>query len=276
MGSIFHTFLSQPLLNALIFLYQVLFQNLGLAIIALTLLMRFALIPLTVPSLKAAQKMRELQPELEKLKKKYKKNKQAFAQAQLKLYKKHGANPAAGCLPQIIQIIILIALFQAFNQIIRPENNTIAKINEALYPFLKLPSDTSFNTRFFYLELTKPDIIRLPLQLGSLKLPGLPGLFLILAALAQLLSSLMMLPQSKAAEVQAKKTPQKEDDLATSMQTQMIYLFPLMTLLIGFSFPSGLVLYWATFSLTTMIQQYFIFGPGGLTPYLKKLGLKKT
>ncbi len=86
----------------------------------------------------------------------------------------------------------------------------------------------------------------------------------------------MMLPQSKAAEVQAKKTPQKEDDLATSMQTQMIYLFPLMTLLIGFSFPSGLVLYWATFSLTTMIQQYFIFGPGGLTPYLKKLGLKKT
>jgi YidC/Oxa1 family membrane protein insertase len=276
MGSIFHTLLFQPLLNTLIFLYQVLFQNFGLAIIALTLLIRFALIPLTLPALKASQKIRELQPELEKLKKKYKKNKQALAQAQLKLYQKHGASPAAGCLPQIIQIIVLIALFQAFNHIIRPENNTIAKINEILYPFLRLPADTSFNTRFLYLDLTKPDIIHLPLKFGNFSLPGVPGFFLIISALAQFLSSLMMLPQTQAAQVKAKETPQKEDDIATSMQSQMIYLFPLMTILIGFSFPSGLVLYWATFSLTTMIQHFFVFGPGGLTPYLQKLRLTKT
>ena len=278
MGSIFHIFhtlLYQPLLNILIFLYQILFQNFGLAIIALTLIIRLILIPLTIPSLKAAQKMKELQPELEKLKKKFKNDKQGFAQAQLKLYQQHGANPVAGCLPQIIQLIILIALFQAFNQVMRPENNTIEKINQVLYPFLKLSPATTFNTRFLYLDLTKPDIIHPSLQLGTLKFPPLPGFFLLLSAITQLLSSLMMFPQSKAAEIQAQKTPKKEDDLASSMQTQMLYLFPLMTLLIGLSFPSGLVIYWAVFSLTTMVQQYFVSGLGGLSPYLEKLKLFK-
>jgi YidC/Oxa1 family membrane protein insertase len=275
MGSLFHTLLYQPLLNTLILLYLILFHNFGLAIIALTLIIRLALIPLTMPALKAAQKMKELQPELEKLKKKYKNDKQAFAQAQLAFYKQHGANPAAGCLPQIIQIIILIALFQVFNQVIRTDDNILSKINEILYPFLKLPPETTFNPRFLYLNLTKPDVITLPLKIGNFNLPPLPGFFLILSALSQFLSSLMMMPAAAAAQAQAQKTPSKQDDLTSSLQTQMLYLFPLMTLLIGLSFPSGLVLYWAVFSLSTMVQQYFVSGLGGLVPYLEKLKLKK-
>lgn len=83
--SLWHTLLYQPLINILILLYQLLGRNLGLAIIALTLAIRGALIPLTLPSMKSAQKMKELTPELEKLKKKHAKDKQALAQAQLKL-----------------------------------------------------------------------------------------------------------------------------------------------------------------------------------------------
>jgi len=80
----------------------------------------------------------------------------------------------------------------------------------------------------------------------------------------------MMQPAVKAAQKEAKETPGTQDDLAAAMQNQMLYLFPLMTILIGFSFPSGLVLYWLVFSVFTAVQQYFITGWGGL----KNLKLK--
>jgi len=248
----FHTFLYQPLLNGLIFFYKI-FGNLGLAIVFLTILIRFFLIPLTLPSLKTASKLKEIAPELEKLKKKYVNDKQKFAQAQLEIYKKYKINPAAGCLPQIIQLIILIALYQAFAKVLQPNGDVITKLNEGLYSFLKLPAETVINTRFFYLDLAKPDVFRLP----GVAFP-LPGFFLLAAALIQFLSSKMMQPAVKSAQKEAKETPGVQDDLAAAMQNQMLYLFPLMTILIGFSFPSGLVLYWLVFSVFTAVQQYFL------------------
>jgi len=248
----FYTLLYQPLLNGLIFFYKI-FGNLGWAIIILTILIRFLLIPLTLPSLKAASKLKEIAPELEKLKKKYAGDKQKFAQAQLEIYKKYKINPAAGCLPQIIQLIILIALYQAFAKVLQPDGDIISKLNEVLYPFLKLPAETVINTRFFYLDLARPDVFHLP----NLAFP-IPGFFLLGAALIQFLSSKMMQPAVKVAQKEAKETPSVQDDLAAAMQTQMLYLFPLMTILIGFSFPSGLVLYWLVFSVFTTIQQYFV------------------
>jgi len=248
----FYTLLYQPLLNGLIFFYKI-FGNLGWAIIVLTILIRFLLIPLTLPSLKAASKLKEVAPELEKLKKKYANDKQKFAQAQLEIYKKYKINPAAGCLPQVIQLIVLIALYQAFAKVLQPDGDIISKLNEVLYPFLKLPAEMVINTRFFYLDLAKPDVFHLP----GFVFP-LPGFFLLTAALVQFLSSKMMRPTVKAAQKEAKKTPTAQDDLTVAMQTQMLYLFPLMTILIGFSFPSGLVLYWLVFSVFTAVQQYLI------------------
>jgi len=264
-----HKFLYQPIVNALIFLYQF-FGNFGLAIIGLTLLIRALLIPLTLPSLKTAGKMKKLAPELGKLKKKYK-DKQKLAKAQMELYRRHGVNPAAGCLPQIIQLVILVALYQAFNQVLRGDGEIIAKLNEVLYPGLQLPLKTVINTRFFYLDLNKPDVFRLPGISFSL-----PGLFLVLAAFTQVVSSKMMQPAVALSQKQAKKTITKEDDVATAMQSQMLYLFPLMTILIGYSFPSGLVLYWLTFSLFMAVQQYLISGWGGVEPWLKKLKREKA
>jgi YidC/Oxa1 family membrane protein insertase len=268
MSQLWHLILYQPLLNGLILLYK-LIGNIGLAIVVFTVLIRAILIPLTVPSMKAAKKMQELAPELEKLKRRYKNDKQGMARAQMELYKQHGANPAAGCLPQIVQLLILIALYQAFRQVLLPNGmEVIQKLNEVLYPSLRLPLETSIDLRFLYLDLAKPDVFQLPVSGQTIPIPGL---FLLAAALTQFLSSKMMSPGARAAEKAAEKTEEKTDDLATSMQSQMLYLFPLMTLLIGFTFPSGLILYWFIFSLFTMVQQYFVAGPGGLGVWLKKL-----
>lgn len=270
MRELWHLVLYQPLVNALIFLYQLLFHNFGLAIIVLTVAIRLLLLPLTRSSMQAASKMRELAPEIERLKKKYGKDQQAFAKAQMELYKQHGANPAAGCLPQIIQLIVLIALYQAFIQVLRVDGDVIQKLNEVLYPQLQLAPETVINTKFLYLDLGTPDVF----HLSGIPIP-LPGFFLLAAALAQLVYSKMMMPAIAVAKKEAAKTPGMADDMATSMQSQMTYMFPLMTLLIGYSFPSGLVLYWLTFSLLMAVQQYFIGGWGGLEPWLRKLKLKK-
>ncbi len=245
--------LNQPILNALIILYKLLFSNLGLAIIALTALIRLALIPLTNPQLKSAQKMQELNPELEKLKKKYKDDKQKLMQAQLELYKKNGINPAAGCLPQILQLVILISLYQVFNQVITAGADVVAKINQSLYSFVKLSPQTALNLNFLYLNLSRPDLIYIP------GLPfALPGLFVILAALFQFLSSKMMTPVVQTEQKESDLTEKKSDDFAVALQKQMLYLLPIMTIIFGYTMPSGVMIYWLAFSFFSFIQQLLI------------------
>ena len=241
-------FLFKPLLNALVGFYQI-FGNLGTAIIALTVCLRVVLLPLTLPLLKTAQKMKDIAPKLDKLKKKYK-DKQALAKAQMDLYRNEGIKPMAGLLPQIIQIVILIALYQAFRQVLG-DNGGVEKLNEFLYDPLKLASDVQLNLKFFYLKLTDPDFI----MIAGKKIPGI---FLLLSAGAQFLSAKLRFPSVKAEAKVAKKTEAQSDDFASMMQTQSLYMFPLMSILIGLSFPSGLVLYWATFSLFNVAQQIII------------------
>jgi YidC/Oxa1 family membrane protein insertase len=259
MGNFFNLLLFQPILNILILLYKVLFNNFGLAIVALTFLVRGALFSFAHrPTTRMARKITELKSEIDRLKTKYKGDTRKFQEAQLGLYRKHGVNPAAGCLPQIIQILVLIALFQVFRMILLPEMEVIENLNPQLYfSWLRFLPEETINTRFFYLDLTKPDLIYLPIAVtfGSLKIESVPGLFLILAAVTQFISSKMMVPTVKLGEKMAKETREKSDDIGAAMQAQMLYMMPAMTVLIGLRFPSGLVLYWLTFSLFTIIQQ---------------------
>jgi membrane protein insertase Oxa1/YidC/SpoIIIJ len=81
----------------------------------------------------------------------------------------------------------------------------------------------------------------------------------------------MMMPAVKKAEAEAKKTEGATDDVMAATQQQMLYMFPLMTIFIGFNFPSGLVLYWFLFSLLSAIQQYFVGGWGGLAPWIARI-----
>ena len=110
---LFNTLFFTPLLTALVFLYHLLGNSFGLAIIALTVGLKLLLVPLTISSIKSQKKMMDLQPKLSELKKKHA-DKAELQKAQLELYKSHGVNPGAGCLPQILQIVILIALYQVF------------------------------------------------------------------------------------------------------------------------------------------------------------------
>lgn len=257
---IWFTFLYQPLVNILLFLYQAVGGNLGVAIILITVLIRLALLPLTLPSLKSAQKMQELKPELEKLKNKHKDDKQALAQAQLELYRQHNINPLSGFLPMVVQFVVLIALFQALNNVIKPSNG-VGELNSVLYPFVQLPANAHLNTRFLYLDVTQPDVFPLPsaIDLGLLSISVLPGIFLLGAALVQFLSSKMMVPKPSALSAKGKAGETGgEEAMASAMQKQMMYFMPLMTIFIGLRFPSGLVLYWLTFSLMMIVQQLYL------------------
>ncbi|MBI4999829.1 YidC/Oxa1 family membrane protein insertase [Candidatus Gottesmanbacteria bacterium] len=120
---IFNQILIWPILNILIALYKI-FEALrapgafGLAIIGLTILIRFLLSPLFSSQLKSAQKMQELKPKIDELSQKYGKDKARIQQEQLRLYKEAGVNPAAGCLPLLLQMPVFIALYNVFWQIL--------------------------------------------------------------------------------------------------------------------------------------------------------------
>jgi YidC/Oxa1 family membrane protein insertase len=221
--------------------------SLGFAIILFTFLIRSALLPITLPSLRSTKKMQALQPEIKKLSKKHGKDKQALQKAQMELYKKYNINPLAGCIPQLAQLAVLIFLYRALIDFIN-DNSGIIDMN------------------FLWLDLSIPDAIYI-----------LP----ILAVLTQLFLSLMIAPgaetkdivpnNSKSKKIQ-KENDKEEDtaDMAKSMQQQMMFMMPLMTGFIALRFPSGLALYWVITTVFSVGQQWYISGPGGLFIYANR------
>lgn len=264
--NIFTTLLTQPLANGLILFYQIFAKNLGLAITFFSVALIFLLRPLTKASLLSMKKMKELAPRIEKLKKKYGTDKLKFSQAQAELYKQEKINPAAGCLPQILQLFVLYALFGVFNTTLSGNGETIGKLNNLLYGPLKLSSETVLNTKFLYFDVTKPDVFNVP----GIPFP-VPGVILILAALSQFLSVKVTSPYIASEQEIARKTEGGSDDMQVAMQKSMTYTLPLMTIFFGMKFPSGLTLYWFIFSLINVIQQVKMSGWGGLTPIINKV-----
>lgn len=267
----FTTLLIQPLANGLILFYRLLGSNMGLAIIGFSLFLRFALNPLTKPYLESMKKMKEFAPQLEKLKKKHKGDRVKLTQAQAEFYRQKGINPGAGCLPYVLQIVILIAFFNVFTRTLTPDGDVTASFNELLYPVLKFGEGEVVNTRFLYLDIRSPDVIKLPFAPFPL-----PGPLLFLAAAVQFLSAKIMAPAASAQQRVAEKTPEAADDIQVAIQKSMVFTFPLLTLFIGLRFPSGLAIYWLLFSLWQAIQQYGTYGWGGLAPWLEKAGLIKS
>src|SRR3990170_1308902 len=147
MTELFNTFLVYPIINILVALYQgLLFVNapfaLGFAIILLTVIIRFLLYPLMSSQLKASKKMQEVAPHISKLKEKHKGDAKRQQQEMMRLYKEHGVNPAAGCLPTLIQLPILIALYNVFIKIVNLNGNSVVtEMNKIIYfDFFKLTS----------------------------------------------------------------------------------------------------------------------------------------
>jgi len=227
--------------------------SLGIAIILFTLVIRLVLLPVTLPSIKAQKKIQDLKPELDVLKKKFKDDKAGFQKAQLDLYKKYNINPLAGCLPQLAQFGVLIALYQTF---------------------LSLLKQPTFNG------------IELHLQLGWLDLSQPDSLYIlpVLAAVTQLILSVMLMPvteikdevSNKSKKLKVIEKNKKEEDtaeMAATMQQQMLYMMPIMTGFFAIKFPAGLSLYWVITTVFSIVQQYMISGPGGLETYYKRAKL---
>ncbi len=253
-----------PIVNILIGLYKgftVLHVPgaLGFAVIGLTILIRLLLYPLMQAQLRSARKMAALKPHLDELNAKHKNDKQALQQAQLALYKEHGVNPAAGCLPLLIQMPVLIALYSVFYQVLNNGNLTkeLAIINKVLYsPALKI---TTLDLSFFGVNLAvKPA----SWQTHGWWLLSIP---VITAALQWYQSKLMMpqMPQKiappKVENKIVKKGEEKKEatpeDTAMEMQKQMAIIMPLMFGWFALQFPVGLALYWNVFGLFGIMQQ---------------------
>lgn len=246
-----------PFVNALFGLYY-LVGNFGWAVILVTIIIRLVLLPLVWPSLKSASKIRELQPKLNKLKEKYGKDKQAIAKAQMELYKQEGINPLSGCLPQILQIVVLLLFFSAFNMVTNFSGGkgSVEQINTQLIPSFRIDESFKFDLGFLGsdLAMTPSKIFKEGINL-NLILP----LFLLLGSGAlQFFSAKLMMPNPKLDEKIVEKTKDKEDDMMATMRTQSMYMMPAMTIFIGWNFSLGLLLYWFTTSALMIGQQVLV------------------
>lgn len=232
-GEIWYNLFSKPLFDFLILLSKALGNNLGLGIVGLTVLIRFILIPVTLPSLKYAKKMTEIKPKLDELKKQYGDDKKRLSEEHAKILKEHNLNPLAGCLPQVLQIAVLITMYNVFLSGLKVEG---------------------ISRELLIWDVTKPD--------GTYILPLFSGL-------TQLLYSKMLMPAiEKHPEEVKQEKKQSVEDMAATMQSQMLYLMPIMTVVIAAALPSGLSLYWAVATTFQIIQQYFMSGLGGLRSWV--------
>jgi YidC/Oxa1 family membrane protein insertase len=276
----FDIILINPILNILVAIYQFLTvlhvpSTLGFSIILLTIVIRLILSPLLHQSLKQQKKMQQIMPEINKLKEKHKNDAKRLQVEQMALFQQHGVNPASGCVVMIIQIPILIALYQVLlgsvclttkgaRSLCLP---TVNAINDRLY-FDGLKLHQMWNTNFFGLSLGHT-----PSQLLTHVGPWIIIVAILTGALQLIQSRMMMMPKAD----QPKKEKKSQEDFATAFQTQSMYLLPVMVGFFSFTLPFGLSLYWNTLTIFGIIQQYIISGWGGVVdwfPFLKKTDTK--
>jgi YidC/Oxa1 family membrane protein insertase len=244
-GELFNYIFTLPIFNVLMLLYH-LFGSMALSIIVLTLIVRLALFPLTLKQLKSTKATQAIQPLIADVRKKYKDQKEQY-QAMQAIYKEYGVNPAAGCLPLLIQLPILYGLFFALREGLNtsglPPLQYLHALNQSIYPFLP---------KF----LVPPDPYMIwfggPINLGK---PDPTHILPILAGLATFLQLRMSQPRTRTGT----------KDAMTQQMALMQYIMPLITVIFAWNFPAGLALYWTTTSVFSMVQQYFVTGWGSLT-----------
>ncbi len=232
MVQIFNLIFYQPLFNLLIFLYNIIpGHDIGLAIIALTIIIKLILYPLSIKSLRSQKALQDVQPKIEELKKKYSNQKDKLATEMMELYKKEKVSPFSSCLPLLIQFPFLVAVYQVFRAGL--SNGSMDK----LYSFVSNPGLINPMT-FGLIDLSKPQIA-----------------LAILAGVAQFFQSKMLI--SKKPEI--KSAASKDESIMATMNKQMTVMMPLMTVIIGVSLPGGLTLYWLVMTILTVFQQLLTF-----------------
>ncbi len=262
--NIFELVVVQPIFNLLMGLYAILpGHDFGVAIIVFTVIVRFALYPLTRSMLHQSKAMRKLQPELARIKKQTKGNKQAESLAMMELYKKNGVNPFRSIGILLIQLPIFIALFQ----VIKIFTTNRAQIEQFTYEFLKqfdaikqvLADPASFNEKLFgIVDLTQPAFHNGQVNFFLL-------LLAVVAAITQYIMSKQTMPQTESkrrirdimAEAAEGKQADQSEMNAIVMQRMSKFL-PIFMFFVMISVPGALALYYAVSNLVAVGQQAYL------------------
>lgn len=285
-----------PLFNLLIFLYELPIVSFALAIILFTIIIRTALAPLFVRQIRSQKEMQRMQPLIKEVQRKHKGNRQKIYEEQQALYREHGVNPAAGCLPVLLQLPILFALYQALirasgvvtgftpnsgNQAAFDQLQAVPGLIEAgskageyivavsgpcnLPAYSQLPQFLPLNCQLITpIQLT--EAVNTVTVFG-LDLARVDHVFAISIFGGFALSGLAIIAAIlQFVQVKMTAPPPNADDPTSSMTSTMTYTFPLLTIFWGGIFPSGLILYWIVYTAYLVVQQYLIMGWGNLFP----------
>ena len=245
-----------PLTNILLLLYTGLSAlhipgSLGWSIVLLTIIVRGILWPFTKTQMVQMQKMQKLAPQLKELKEQHRHDAKKHQEEQLRLYKEHGVNPATGCLLLVVQLPVLFALYGLLNLIFQTTDPSalLADLNQKLY-FSSLHLTSPLDTTFFGVSLGARPSEYATIGWWMLLIP-------VVTAGLQFLQSKLM-PQTSTPPKKEKKKDEKEstEEMMQGVQKQMMMVFPVMIGIAAYQFPIGLALYWNTFSVFGIIQQW--------------------
>ncbi len=253
-------------------------SNYGVSIILFTILTKVILFPLSLKQQKSMVKMQQVQPRLKEIQEKYKTDQQRQSEEMMKLYKEHGVNPMGGCLPLLIQLPILFALYRVMYQPLTYMLGYGAEKINALAAKFGIAMD---NARMAEIAVAKAgnliDFGFFGLDLSgapSITAPSLLWIIPITAALTTFLSSKVTTAMNKSKNTEPEK-PRRvlsaepsqnkgNTDSTQSMTNSMNIMMPIMTLWITFTVPAALGLYWTISNVFTMLQQLIlnkVYGP---------------
>lgn len=223
--------------NVLIWIYNVVGHNFGLAIILFTILIRIVTWPLNAQQLKGAAAMQELQndKDWQAIQKKYAKDKEKLAQEQMRVYREKGINPFSSCLPTLIQFPIIIALYQSIIRALASTPLDLLKLSRSLYPFLDVTNLIPLNSHFLWMNLGQPESV----VIFGLAIPTLA----VVVAITTYIQSKLTMPTST--------TP---GDQSAAMSGMMSIYMPLLLGYFALTFASGLSVYFITSNVLGIVQ----------------------
>lgn len=234
MTSFFHTVLYTPIYNLLMFLTDILpGQDIGLAVVAATLIVKVILMPLSFAALRTQRAIKTMDPEMKQVREQFKDDKEAQAKETFALYKKYGVNPFAGILTLLIQFPIVISLYWVFN------NKTLLSVDTSiLYSFIPAPLAIS------------------PLFLGIFAVTGASITLALLAALTQFAYGWYAIPVPEKST--KKPGTDMQADFGRALALQMRFILPVFIGIAAYYTSVAIALYFVTSNLVGILQEFII------------------
>jgi len=233
-SAFFNATVYNPLYNGLVILMNAIpWADVGVVVIIFTIIVKLVLFPLAQKSVKTQVAVRAIDPELKRIREKYKNNREEQARKTMDLYKKHGINPFSGFVLILIQLPIIFALYFIFLRGGLPMINT-----EILYSFVTVP--TSVDVEF----------------LGILNVFDRSIVLALLTGISQYVQGKLVMPKPQPRK--KGKAVSLKDDMARSMQLQMRYVMPVIVAVIAYTLPAIVAIYWTTSNIFTIFQEIFV------------------